>query len=205
MQHVYSQKSSEDGKGFVKRKDSCYCWWLEAFLLTGEGSLLWDIKKKNWVFSNPASQITLCGNCKDHLCDETMLPSGVCFPAHLHLSRHASSWDCQWRSYIRLHEYCAFLSKAPWSQSLFFFASWTYTLDQCFLLILPYIVLCFFFVLSRHLWICAVSLPVRTKARVSKVEPRLDVTVLLAGLALTATCPMSPVKWQLHKGVNKHS
>lgn len=61
-----------------------------------------------------------------------------------------------------------------------------------------------FFSLSRHLWICAVSLPVRIKAHVSKVEPRLDATVLLAGLVLTAMCPMSPVKWQLHKGVNKH-
>lgn len=53
---------------------------------------------------------------------------------------------------------------------------------------------------ARHLWICAVSLPVRIKAHVSKVEPRLDATVLLAGLVLTAMCPMSPVKWQLHKG-----
>lgn len=61
----------------------------------------------------------------------------------------------------------------------------------------------FLFSLYRHLWICAASLPVRIKARVSRLEPRLDVSVPLAGLVLTVMCPMSHVKWQLHKGVNK--
>lgn len=63
---------------------------------------------------------------------------------------------------------------------------------------------CCVFSLCRHLWIYAAGLPVRTRARVSKLEPRLDASALLAGLVLTAMCPMSPVKWQLHKGVNKH-
>lgn len=75
--------------------------------------------------------------------------------------------------------------------------------ESSFLLHLPYIMLCFFF-LSRLLWIYAASLLVRIKAHVTRREPRLDVSVHLAGLVLTVMCPMSRVKWQLHKGVNKH-
>lgn len=121
---------------------------------------------------------------------------------HLHFPRHmrlsvtylAKTWEVLSYSF-QCHRETS-ITEVP------FFACWTCSLSGVSYCICH--VSYGFFSLCSHLWICAASLPVRTKAHASRLWPRLGVSVHLAGLALTATCPTSRVKWQLHKEVNQH-
>lgn len=56
----------------------------------------------------------------------------------------------------------------------------------------------------RLWWICAASLPARTRARACRPWPRRAACARPAGPAPTATCPASPARWQLHREVKQH-
>lgn len=68
--------------------------------------------------------------------------------------------------------------------SVTFFPSWCLNVDVC-------VCLCF-----RPWWTSAVGLPVKTKAPAFRIKRSRGVCVRLGGRALTATCPVSPVRWR---------